>query len=45
MTLIDFMLGRGEATLFWYDLPDLELEFEYSQTFPVFDRSMQKSTA
>ncbi|MBT4845328.1 MAG: hypothetical protein HON92_07805, partial [Planctomycetaceae bacterium] len=36
MTLIDFMLGRGEATLFWYDLPDLELEFEYEKTFPVF---------
>ena len=36
MSLLDFMLGRGEADLFWYDLPDLALDFEYSKTFPVF---------
>ena len=34
-TLVNFLLGRGEATLFWYDLPDLELEFEYERTFPI----------
>ncbi len=36
MTVLDFVLGKGDATLFYYDLPDLELIFEYSKTFPVF---------
>ena len=36
MTVLDFLLGRGEVDLFWYDLPDLALEFEYSKSYPVF---------
>ena len=36
LTLLDFVLGRGEADLFWYDLPDLALEFEHEVTYPVF---------
>ena len=35
-TLLDFVLGKGEPTLFYYDLPDLELIFEYSKSFQVF---------
>ncbi|MBW2277841.1 MAG: hypothetical protein JRF63_10135, partial [Deltaproteobacteria bacterium] len=35
-SLLDFMLGRGETTLFYYDLPDLDLHFEYGKSFPVF---------
>src|SRR5262249_26548176 len=36
MTVLDFIMGKGEATLFYYDLPDLDLNFEYSKTFMVF---------
>ncbi|NQZ66434.1 MAG: hypothetical protein HRT89_00050, partial [Lentisphaeria bacterium] len=35
-TLLDFVLGRGEVDLFYYDLPDLDLDFEYSQSYMVF---------
>ncbi len=36
LSLLDFVLGRGEVDLFWYDLPDLALEFEHEITYPVF---------
>ncbi|MCA9034378.1 MAG: DUF4347 domain-containing protein, partial [Planctomycetaceae bacterium] len=36
MSLLDFIMGRGEVDLFWYDLPDLNLVFDYSRSFPVF---------
>jgi hypothetical protein len=36
MSLVDFVTGRGNAVLFYYDLPDLDLNFEYRKTFPVF---------
>ncbi len=35
-SLLDFVMGRGEVDLFWYDLPDLNLVFEYSRSFPIF---------
>src|SRR5258706_2240270 len=35
-SLLDFITGKGNPTLFYYDLPDLNLVFEYSKTFPVF---------
>src|SRR5204863_8728772 len=36
MTVLDFIMGKGDATLFYYDLPDLDLVFDYAKTFPVF---------
>ncbi|MCA9151676.1 MAG: calcium-binding protein, partial [Planctomycetales bacterium] len=36
LSLVNFILGRGEADLFWYDLPDLELDFDYRSTFFIF---------
>jgi Ca2+-binding RTX toxin-like protein len=35
-SLLSFIMGRGEVDLFWYDLPDLNLFFEYRRSFPVF---------
>ncbi|MEI7701943.1 MAG: hypothetical protein WCK86_19250, partial [Planctomycetia bacterium] len=35
-SLLNFIMGRGETDLFWYDLPDLNLFFEYQKTFMVF---------
>ncbi|MGD8475608.1 MAG: matrixin family metalloprotease, partial [Burkholderiales bacterium] len=35
-SLIDFVLDRGPVDLFYYDLPDLDLLFEYSKTYPVY---------
>ncbi|MFP6692110.1 MAG: calcium-binding protein, partial [Pirellulales bacterium] len=35
-SLLDFVTGRGDADLFWYDLPDLDLSFEYQKTFMIF---------
>ena len=35
-SLLQFITGRGEVDLFWYDLPDLDLFFEYQKTFPVY---------
>ena len=34
-TMLGLLTGKT-VDLFWYDLPDLELEFRYSKTFPVF---------
>ncbi len=36
ISLVNFILGRGDADLFWYDLPDLELDFEYRKSQPIF---------
>ncbi|MFN8710467.1 MAG: hypothetical protein ACK50J_27660, partial [Planctomyces sp.] len=36
MSLLDFIMGRGDVDLFWYDLPDLKLDFEYRRSFPIF---------
>ncbi len=35
-SLLDFILDRGPVDLFYYDLPDLDLLFEYQKTYPVF---------
>ncbi len=35
-SLIDFILDRAPVDLFYYDLPDLNLFFEYSKTYPVY---------
>ncbi|MCA9011336.1 MAG: calcium-binding protein, partial [Planctomycetaceae bacterium] len=35
-SLLSFIMGRGDVDLFWYDLPDLNLFFEYQRSFPVF---------
>ena len=34
--LLNFVLGKGDPTLFWYDLPDLELDFVYRKSYPIF---------
>ena len=34
--LLNFLLGKGDIDLFWYDLPDLELEFVYRKSFPIY---------
>ncbi|MEO2021597.1 MAG: hypothetical protein ABGX05_07200, partial [Pirellulaceae bacterium] len=36
MSMVSFIRGTGDITLFWYDLPDLDLSFDYSKSFPVF---------
>jgi len=35
-TILNFLTGKGEVDLFWYDLPDLDLQFVYQKTYPVF---------
>jgi hypothetical protein len=35
-SLLSFIMGRGDVDLFWYDLPDLNLFFEYRKSFPIF---------
>ncbi|HYR33730.1 MAG TPA: hypothetical protein VEQ87_05520, partial [Burkholderiales bacterium] len=35
-SLLDFILDRAPVDLFYYDLPDLNLLFEYQKTYPVF---------
>ena len=35
-SLLSFIMGRGDVDLFWYDLPDLNLFFEYQRSFPIF---------
>ncbi len=36
MSVLNFLMGRGEVDLFYYDLPDLDLFFQYEQSFPIF---------
>ncbi|MFT5526283.1 MAG: Ca2+-binding RTX toxin-like protein, partial [Pirellulaceae bacterium] len=35
-SLVDFVLDRAPVDLFYYDLPDLDLLFEYQKSFQVF---------
>ncbi len=35
-SVMNLLLGKGEVDLFWYDLPDLELDFSYSKSVPIF---------
>ena len=35
-SVLNLLLGKGDVDLFWYDLPDLQLDFNYSKSVPIF---------